>query len=68
MDPDANLARQLELAKQIVYECERGIVRDEYAVELAYGFLDLHEWLSRGGFKPKAWGSAVATSIKETKP
>jgi hypothetical protein len=56
MDPDANLARQLELAQEIIDKIDDG---DESAVDkacaLAELVLALNEWLARGGFKPKAW-------------
>lgn len=67
MDPDANLARQLELANLVIdpdlSHRVTGAFIDQ-AEELAELVLALHEWLARGGFKPKAWGSAIATSIK----
>jgi hypothetical protein len=79
MDPDANLARQLEISKEIRLIGKRISRRfekahnddsywskaDEYntddresihelATELTGLVVALHEWMSRGGFAPKA--------------
>lgn len=60
MDPDANLAEQLGLA--------RGIVRfaddhDLQAVALAEHVIALHEWIAeRHGFLPAAWRVGVSAA------
>ncbi|QBI96445.1 hypothetical protein SEA_DONNY_87 [Mycobacterium phage Donny] len=52
MDPDANLAEQLGLARGIVQFAED---HDPQAVRLAELVVSLHEWIDRGGFLPAAW-------------
>lgn len=74
MDPDVNLERLLELAREIVTlvdtsdgddwgETDRGDLEDIAARggELAEYVLALHEWLAKGGALPKDW-SKVAWS------
>ena len=55
MDPDANLARQRELAELILSEVGHAEYRAELGTELAELAQALDEWLSRRGFPPKAW-------------
>lgn len=50
MDPDENLKQQIALCEKLSGE-EHGDDVDRL-VELV---LALHEWLTRGGFPPKAW-------------
>jgi hypothetical protein len=52
MDPENNLQKQLQLAKNIL-RCARHRGRD--AEELAELVLALDEWLSQGGFRPSRW-------------
>ena len=56
MDPDANLAKQLVLAKGIVdYESHLGDQDD--IEELAELVLALNEWVTNGGSIPKVYQS-----------
>ncbi|APQ42343.1 hypothetical protein PBI_RICH_84 [Mycobacterium phage Rich] len=54
MDPDANLAETLGLARGIMQFAED---HDAQAVRLAELTLALHEWIDRGGFLPAAWSA-----------
>ena len=52
MDPNENLKEQLALATSIVNEeCD-----ETEAPRLAELVLAMHEWITRGGFIPAAWG------------
>lgn len=58
MDPNANLAGQIELANAILLS--NAILSDTGAFDMASGrlaelVLAMNEWLSSGGFKPAAW-------------
>lgn len=53
MDPNTNREEQMELARQL---CEG---RVGPAARLAELVLALDEWLSRGGFPPRAWTAAL---------
>ena len=57
MDPNANLAEQLALAKQIIDDDERQPVPHDGtdAHRLAELVLALDEWRHRGGFLPARW-------------
>lgn len=56
MDPNAALLRIREITNEILHlpEHERQ-TRAKLADELADRFHSLDEWLSRGGFPPRAW-------------
>lgn len=57
MDPDANLAEALGLARGIVQFAED---HDHQAVRLAELMLAQHEWIAEtGGFLPAAWRARV---------
>jgi hypothetical protein len=51
MDPEANLRRQLAIARAAVY----AEADDPTLVELAELVLALDEWIARGGFLPPRW-------------
>lgn len=58
MDPNANLAEQLQLAADILKQCDNatdatGVTQD--AERLAELVLALNEWLTNGGFIPQTW-------------
>lgn len=53
MDPDATLA--IILANVALILSEGGEVDSGLMYETAEAFDNLHVWLSRGGFLPKAW-------------
>lgn len=61
MDPNANLAEQLELARVMIaaYEDEdgNGIDQDD-AARLAELVESLHGWICGGGFLPHPWSAA----------
>lgn len=52
MDPNANLAGQLRLARDVA---SGKIAADVELVRLAELVLELDAWMRRGGFKPAAW-------------
>lgn len=52
MDPDANLAEQLELARSFV---ETGDGDPEDLERLAQLVIALYEWIENGGALPAAW-------------
>lgn len=57
MDPNANLAEQLRLARGIQACADDGAPIDvDDATRLAELVLALDEWLRNGGFRPAAWG------------
>lgn len=67
MDPDANLAEQLRLTKEIMKIVDAIAVDGQFTKrqtaqlsrlghELAELVEALNEWLAHGGFLPKAWG------------
>lgn len=51
MDPNANLKRQLEIAKQILNET---VDVDDVSL-LAELVVSLDEWITCGGFLPERW-------------
>jgi hypothetical protein len=51
MDPDANLRRQLAIARAAVH----ADADDPTLVELSELVLALDEWITRGGFLPSRW-------------
>jgi len=59
MDPNANLERCRRLAKRLIEQEENqrraGDNHDTGGYELAELFVALDEWISRGGFLPRAW-------------
>lgn len=57
MDPDANLRRQLAIARAAIHV--KGA--DSTLVELSELVLDLDEWIGRGGFVPRRWIAARTT-------
>lgn len=56
MDPEVNLEEQKELAKKLLHG-ERTTPEDfeDDVARLAELVLALDEWLSKGGFLPRAW-------------
>ena len=59
MDPNANLERCRRLANRLIAQEENqrrsGDNHDTAGYELAELFQALDEWISRGGFLPRAW-------------
>jgi proline dehydrogenase len=56
MDPNSNLAEQLELAEKLIAEYDRNYhVDEEEADRLAELVIALDEWLRKGGFLPCPW-------------
>jgi hypothetical protein len=56
MDPDANLAEQLEIAREMqdLDDVDLPVSQDD-AQRLAELVIALNEWLAKGGYPPKAW-------------
>jgi hypothetical protein len=54
MDPDANLAEQTDLANLILNGDGDKVASFTDVYRLAELVLAMNEWLSSGGFKPKA--------------
>ncbi len=62
MDPDANWEEQLRLAADILNEEDGGPGNHVLAAgRLAELVLSLNDWLSKGGFPPKAWQKGTST-------
>jgi len=55
MDPTANLARQIVLAREIRRLEESGEERSDLAVELSDLVIALADWIAAGGFPPAPW-------------
>ena len=56
MDPNKNLAEQLELAQKIQDAYNQQVLLDEeIALALAERVLALDEWLHKDGFLPERW-------------
>ena len=55
MDPDEALKRLRELTQNVLRLAELGEDNAELGVELAEQVEALDEWISKGGFLPKAW-------------
>lgn len=55
MDPNANLAEQLRIAKRILFDDEDASPDAERLAELV---LALDEWISNRGFMPRVWENA----------
>lgn len=55
MDPDVNLAEQLEIANLFVICDHDGCLCPEKFEIMGELVLALHEWMSHGGFAPLAW-------------
>ena len=56
MDPEANLREQKMLAQRLLKERARGGLSSfDDVARLAELVLAMDEWLSSGGFPPKAW-------------
>jgi hypothetical protein len=56
MDPDECLKMCQALARHIIEEADAGLpIADDKAERLAEQFLNLNEWISKGGFLPAAW-------------
>jgi hypothetical protein len=53
MDPDANMAEQLEIAREMVTDNDSESIDTGDAVRLAVLVLELHEWRTKGGFAPR---------------
>jgi hypothetical protein len=64
MDPNALLAEMLDEARDLLARHDALIQPEEpiAGVDLAQQVLDLHDWLSKGGFVPAAWNVAAANS------
>jgi glycine/D-amino acid oxidase-like deaminating enzyme len=60
MDPDANLARQRELVKQIdaAFSTENYVEVADAASQLVELISALDEWMSKGGYLPAAWADS----------
>lgn len=56
MDPDECLKICQKLARRIIEEADAELpITDDRAERLAEQFLNLNEWISKGGFLPAAW-------------
>jgi hypothetical protein len=61
MDPDTCLEACRRLARALIKQADddrqhhTSSQKDTLGEELAENFNNLDEWLSRGGFKPRAW-------------
>lgn len=55
MDPNANLAAQIRLARRILDGDESPVDREQSAELLAECVIALDEWIMGGGFLPLAW-------------
>lgn len=56
MDPDSNLAEQLEIAQDILKDADKGrAISEDDAVRLAELVEGLDDWLRGRGFLPKRW-------------
>jgi hypothetical protein len=55
MDPDANLDEQRTLARRLITGADRGLAVEPEALRLAELALALDDWITRGGFLPRAW-------------
>ncbi len=60
MDPDANLRRQLAIARAAVNVEDA----DDTLVELSELVLALDEWITRGGFMPSRWARASGAAAR----
>lgn len=58
MDPETNLAEQLDIANDIA-NCEADDCAEcaHDATRLAELVIALDGWLSKGGFKPRSWAA-----------
>lgn len=60
MDPNANIAEQLMLARKILWDMDSSREADERAgTRLAELVVALDEWLKRGGVLPSRWTPAT---------
>lgn len=67
MDPDVALANAREAARQMEGfrdETGVGLTSVTAAVELLEAFEALDEWLTKGGFLPKAWRALHDQTIR----
>jgi hypothetical protein len=55
VDPNANLAEQLELAERIMDDPGRSDMTATWPISLAELVLALDEWIRGGAFLPDAW-------------
>ena len=56
MDPDECLKVCQRLARRIIEEADSGLPNsDDKGERLAESFINLDNWLSRGGFIPAEW-------------
>jgi len=56
MDPDYNRYEQLQLASKLLEATENDRpVKDEDVLRLSELVIALDEWITKGGFLPKAW-------------
>jgi hypothetical protein len=65
MDPNANLAAQLGIARSVIDRLdieEPEVDLTNAAGDLAELVLALDEWLAKGGFLPEAWALAADTN------
>lgn len=61
MDPNETLRR----IRELIMDLPNYAPGDEPAAELAVLFIDLDEWLSKGGFLPSAWLSGRVVINRE---
>ncbi len=59
MDPDAVLTDALATARHIIEYADPDDSGDRDGVDLAQNVLDLHRWISGGGFLPTDWREAL---------
>jgi hypothetical protein len=56
MDPTANLEEQLRLAAKILFDMDKDVAPNKHdAYNLAMLVESLHNWMEKGGAKPKQW-------------
>lgn len=66
MDINELLATMVSIAGDVFADYEaKGRVNAKHAADLAYMFLALHDDLSKGGERPRAWGGARQISVED---
>ncbi len=55
MDPNATLAIMLDRASDVMDRADD--TTDPATAELAEAVINLHTWITRGGFLPRQWGA-----------
>lgn len=63
MDPNANLKRQLEIARLLTGEDTTHDAVEDDVKELGELVCALDEWIRKGGFLPEAWQSAKRRNL-----